>query len=128
MLDVDHFKKINDTHGHPAGDAVLIGLANLITTALRTEDVFARYGGEEFAILLRDTPLAQAEQLAERIRALVEAARFAFEDLIIPVTISLGVTALPERTPATTLEFVSDADDALYAAKHAGRNRVVSAA
>jgi diguanylate cyclase (GGDEF)-like protein len=127
MLDVDHFKKINDTHGHPAGDYVLVKLAQLIASTLRTEDVFARYGGEEFSILLRGTSLNQAEQLGERIRGLLEQERFEFDGVHIPVTVSVGVTALPERAAETALAFIGDADDALYAAKHSGRNRVVCA-
>jgi len=128
MLDVDHFKNVNDTLGHPAGDHVLIKLAQVVSSTLRVEDMFARYGGEEFAVLCRGTTLEQAEVLAERIRATVEAADFTFEDRPIRVTVSLGVTAFPARPAESVLALIGDADEALYAAKRAGRNRVVSAA
>ena len=126
MIDVDHFKRINDTMGHPAGDAVLIKLAQVVQGTLRAEDMFARYGGEEFAVLCRGSTLAQTAVLAERIRATVEHATFEFDGTRIPVTCSLGVTSLQERPAASVLEFVSNADEALYEAKRGGRNRVVS--
>jgi two-component system, cell cycle response regulator len=126
MLDVDHFKRVNDTLGHPAGDAVLIKLAQIVQATLRTEDMFARYGGEEFAVLCRGSNLSQAAILAERIRATVEETTFEFDGTVIPVTCSLGVTSLQERPAASVLEFVGNADEALYEAKRLGRNRVVS--
>ncbi len=128
MLDLDHFKNINDTHGHPAGDHVLIHMALLVQGILRAEDMFARYGGEEFAVLCRGSSLPQVAVLAERIRATIEAAVFDFEGTIIPVTCSIGVTSLQECPAASVLEFVSNADAALYEAKRSGRNRVVSSA
>ena len=127
MMDVDHFKRINDTMGHPAGDHVLIKLVQVVSAILRVEDLFARYGGEEFAVLCRGATLEQAEVLAERIRATVEQAPFGFDDKAIAVTVSIGVTAFPTRPAPSVLAFISDADEALYAAKRAGRNRVVSA-
>ena len=126
MLDVDHFKKINDTHGHPAGDYVLVRLSQIVQAILRAEDMFARYGGEEFAVLCRGSSLAQVAILAERIRGTIEESVFEFDGETIPVTCSLGVTSLQERPAASVLEFVGNADEALYAAKHAGRNRVVT--
>ena len=124
LFDIDFFKKINDTYGHLAGDAVLVQLSSIIQSMLRTEDVFARYGGEEFAILARGTSLAKAATLAERIRARVEETHFAFESARIPVTISVGVAGLPESQASTPQELVGDADSALYEAKRSGRNRV----
>lgn len=126
MIDVDHFKRVNDTMGHPAGDAVLIKLSQIVQATLRAEDMFARYGGEEFAVLCRGSSLAQTAILAERIRSTVERTPFEFDGKQIAVTCSLGVTSLMERPAATVLEFVKNADAALYEAKRGGRNRVVS--
>jgi two-component system cell cycle response regulator len=127
MIDVDHFKRVNDTHGHPAGDYVLAALATGIARALRTEDLFARYGGEEFAILCRNTPLESAALLGERLRELIESAVVEYHGTRIPVTISVGVAAFAEQADAAT-KLIGAADAALYAAKGAGRNRLVKAA
>ena len=127
-LDIDHFKAINDQHGHPAGDAVLRRMALLLEEEVRASDLLARVGGEEFAVLAVDTGLVEASQLAERLRAAVEnAGPFPVGRASIPVTISLGVVTrriqagevsrAPERLLAA-------ADDALYRAKRNGRNRV----
>jgi two-component system cell cycle response regulator len=126
LFDVDHFKKINDTYGHLAGDAVLQGIATRASAEVRQTDCFARYGGEEFALLLGDADLESAAVVAEKIRRLVEARPFTFEKLQIPVTSSFGVAALDEGLDAQGL--VQRADERLYAAKRGGRNRVVSAA
>jgi diguanylate cyclase (GGDEF)-like protein len=123
MFDVDHFKRINDGFGHPAGDAVLVTLAQRVSAAIRAEDVFARVGGEEFALVLRDLDLEHGTACAERIRKIVAATQFAFEGRTIPVTISLGVAELDDAHEAPA-HLVSAADRALYAAKHGGRNRV----
>jgi two-component system, cell cycle response regulator len=127
MIDVDHFKRVNDGHGHPAGDFVLSKLAQIIAGALRTEDLFVRYGGEEFAILCRGVKLDNASVLARRLRALIESSAFEFEGKRIPITVSIGVASCV-RTEDAGAQLVSDADAALYEAKHAGRNRVVSRA
>jgi two-component system cell cycle response regulator len=127
FLDIDHFKRINDVHGHQAGDHVLVQLGALALSMLGEEEVFARYGGEEFAVIARGMPLAAAEVLAERLRVAVEEQRFVFGDAPIPVTISVGVSYAPGLGIATTIDFVARADEALYAAKRAGRNRVVVA-
>jgi len=124
MFDIDHFKVVNDTHGHLAGDHVLKQLAALVKLRIRREDVLARYGGEEFGIILPEVDNASAIQFAEKIRGLVEAAEFRFEDTPIAVTISVGVTTLVGEQE-DVLEFVKLADDNLYAAKQAGRNRVM---
>ncbi len=124
MFDVDHFKRINDTFGHLAGDYVLSRLAQVAQGTLRTEDLFARYGGEEFAILCRGVPLASAAILGERIRGLVQTTNFVFETREIPVTVSVGVAAMPELSIEQPLELVGCADEALYEAKRTGRNRV----
>jgi len=125
MFDIDHFKQINDTFGHLAGDHVLKQLASLVRTKIRREDVFARYGGEEFAILLPEVPLKSASTTAEKIRKLVEEHPFRFEDETIPVTVSLGCATLTKDLQDTSA-LIKAADDRLYAAKHAGRNRVVA--
>lgn len=124
MFDVDHFKRVNDTYGHLAGDAVLVKLAGIAQSMVRTEDVLARYGGEEFAVICRGTPLLNASVLGERLRAAVEATVFDFGGQRLPVTISAGVAALPESPVQTTQELIGKADEALYEAKKSGRNRV----
>ncbi|RKH43055.1 GGDEF domain-containing protein [Corallococcus llansteffanensis] len=123
MLDLDHFKEVNDTFGHLAGDSVLKQLASTVRTRIRREDVFARYGGEEFAMLLPEISLGGARQLAEKVRKLVERQRFEFDKQVIPVTLSVGVATLePQHREAT--ELVRAADERLYEAKTQGRNRV----
>src|SRR5215831_1834560 len=123
FLDIDHFKKINDTHGHPAGDFVLSELSQMMTTLLRTEDVLARFGGEEFTILCRGSDLSGAKIVAERVRKAVEERKFSFGGKDIPVTISLGVAAIPESGISEHNAFLAAADKALYEAKRSGRNR-----
>ena len=124
MFDIDHFKKVNDTHGHQAGDLVLSELSTLLTGALRAEDVFARYGGEEFAVICRGTDLTQASIVGERMRKAVETHRFTFEGTPIPVTISVGIAGLPDPAVKDATDLVARADKALYQSKHGGRNRV----
>jgi two-component system cell cycle response regulator len=125
MVDVDHFKKINDAHGHLAGDHVLTSLAQLLTVAVRTEDLLARYGGEEFAILCRGTPIDHASILGQRLRASVESHVFEYRGERFPVTISVGVGSCSEETE-NAQQLIADADAALYEAKGGGRNRVVT--
>jgi two-component system cell cycle response regulator len=124
FLDIDHFKAINDRHGHQAGDHVLVQLATLAMSMLGEDDIFARYGGEEFAIIARGVDVAAAQVLSERIRSSVETHPFAFADTAIPVTISVGVSYAPGLGIATTVDLVARADEALYAAKRGGRNRI----
>jgi len=124
MFDIDHFKKVNDTHGHQAGDLVLSELATLLTGALRAEDVFARYGGEEFAVICRGTDLTQASIVGERMRKAVEKHRFVHEGTPIPVTISVGIAGMPDPAVKDATDLVARADKALYQSKHGGRNRV----
>jgi diguanylate cyclase (GGDEF)-like protein len=123
IVDIDHFKRVNDTLGHLAGDAVLSAVAGVLQGALRSEDVLTRYGGEEFAVLCRDTSPEQAVVIAERLRVGVESAPIAFDGKSVPVTISAGVgsRSLGADTPE---ELVAMADQALYEAKRSGRNRV----
>jgi two-component system, cell cycle response regulator len=124
FIDIDHFKRINDVHGHQAGDHVLVQLATLVSTMLREDDVFARYGGEEFAIIARGVEIDAAQALSERIRASVETHPFVFGDAAIPVTVSVGVSRAPGLAIGTPVDLVARADEALYAAKREGRNRV----
>ena len=124
MFDIDHFKKVNDTHGHQAGDLVLSEISTLLTAALRAEDVFARYGGGEFAVICRGTDVAQAQVVGERLRTAVKKHRFVHEGTSIPVTISIGIAALPDPAVKDATDLVSRADKALHQSKHGGRNRV----
>lgn len=127
ILDIDYFKKINDTYGHPAGDAVLIELVNRIQLRLRPSDVLCRFGGEEFVIILRATPMPIAARLAERLRQAVRKQGFPGAQQSIPVTASIGCASIDccgdDPTPAA---LVAIADRRLYAAKNGGRDRVVA--
>lgn len=123
MLDVDHFKLINDSHGHPAGDHVLQRLSATIMASLRTEDAFCRVGGEEFAVIMRDCTEPEAMQLAERLRRLVASTQFVYGGKTLPVTISLGVSSIDPNRHPRTIELVEEADRCLYEAKRRGRNR-----
>ncbi len=126
MFDLDHFKKVNDTYGHQAGDAVLIETCRMVMTSLRAEDILSRYGGEEFAISARGIDIAAASQLAERLRR-NSARTIQFERHQIPVTASLGCAALSELgTNQSPEALIAIADRRLYLAKTGGRNRVVS--
>jgi diguanylate cyclase (GGDEF)-like protein len=125
MFDIDHFKKINDFHGHLAGDFVLKELARIVQSRIRRDEVFARYGGEEFAIVLPETNLEGARALAEGLREKVEASKFVFQNETIRVTISIGVATLTDQDRAS-MDLIKHADQKLYDAKRGGRNRVVS--
>jgi len=154
MLDIDHFKRVNDSYGHPVGDEVLRGLALVLVNQTRTIDIVCRYGGEEFAALLPETDLDAAHQVAERLREVVAHTGFhrltpnptgdaptagatagatasdaadSVEDDQLHCTISLGVASYDGTQFLSAEQFVEAADRALYAAKHGGRNRVVIA-
>jgi diguanylate cyclase (GGDEF)-like protein len=124
MLDIDHFKKINDDYGHPVGDHVLATLGQIVNGNLRTEDVFARYGGEEFAVLCRATTADNALALAERLRTQIAGHTFKHHGRALPVTVSIGVASWFEQ-PDSVTQLIADADAALYKAKETGRNRTV---
>ena len=126
FFDVDHFKKVNDTYGHQAGDAVLVGLASAIRSMIRNEDVFARYGGEEFALILRGIDGVGAGAVGERLRERVEAMRVPHEGKVLSVTVSVGCSSFAELDEKTPEALVGTADKRLYTAKRTGRNRVVS--
>ncbi|HEX8911201.1 MAG TPA: diguanylate cyclase [Humisphaera sp.] len=125
MVDVDHFKSINDRHGHPFGDEVIRRVAEALSAACRREDVACRYGGEEFAVLCPGVPASGAEVLGERVRREVEGLALDGPDGAVRVTASIGVAERRAGTPPTDL--VSAADAALYDAKRGGRNRVCAA-
>jgi len=126
MFDVDFFKKVNDTYGHPAGDQVLVRIARTVTGMIRTEDVFARYGGEEFALILRGVSVSGAAALAERLRGAVEALSIPSDKGTIRVTVSAGCAGVSGSAEVSAEDLVGAADKRLYAAKHGGRNRVRS--
>jgi two-component system, cell cycle response regulator len=128
MVDVDHFKAINDKHGHPGGDYVLTTLAQIVMGALRTEDIFARFGGEEFAILCRNVKTENACVLGNRLRSLIESCEFVYRKEPISVTVSIGVASCAYQNHEDPGVIIADADAALYEAKRAGRNRVLAAA
>ncbi len=125
LLDIDHFKRINDTWGHPCGDAALRAVAHCIAETIRGSDILFRYGGEEFVILLSDTDAQGALQLAERIRQALERLECDYDNQSIRLTASLGIATLQDNEAAHAL--LKRADDALYQAKATGRNRVVLA-
>lgn len=127
LLDIDHFKSVNDRYGHQAGDQVLKSVAAVVRSQLRTEDAFARYGGEEFVIVLRDTTVAQAALVAERVRDRISKTQVEIGSGAIAVTVSAGCASLACALGASTEELVGVADRRLYKAKRGGRNRVVSA-
>ena len=125
VLDIDHFKQINDRHGHAAGDAVLVAFTQAVSSVLRPEDLFGRTGGEEFAIVLNGMSGAQASVVAERIRRAVKMAQPIVGSTEIPITVSIGI-ATSEHNPSGNLDtLMGQADDALYEAKRGGRDRVV---
>jgi len=130
LIDIDHFKRVNDIYGHQVGDLVLEGMAQLIAATLRTTDVVARYGGEEIMVIAPNTPLNTATELAERLRKVVETASFEIpaeldlDIMALGVMISIGVASFGGDTK-TVQDLIQNADKALYRAKSEGRNRVV---
>jgi diguanylate cyclase (GGDEF)-like protein len=128
MIDIDHFKRINDAYGHPAGDAVLVRLASTLVAAVRSHDVVTRYGGEEFGVILIEAAGADAELVSNRLRERVQLQRFELpalageRPLTVNCTLSIGIASY--RKGDTSASLVQRADTALYEAKNAGRNRV----
>ena len=127
LLDIDHFKKINDTYGHKAGDVVLSETAALIRSEIRSDDVFIRYGGEEFLLFVyrKDKNQQLAKNIAYRIKDKIQEHEFRYEDLVLRATVSIGVNCFAEEFPKVS-DAIKYADDMLYAAKRNGRNQVVS--
>jgi diguanylate cyclase (GGDEF)-like protein len=124
LCDIDHFKKVNDTYGHPFGDEALRAVAKVLRDSVRTIDLAARYGGEEFTIILENTGCKGALLLAERIRSQIETLRLCCGTTPVPLTMSLGIAIFPEHSSDTT-SLIAKADQALYAAKENGRNQVL---
>jgi two-component system, cell cycle response regulator len=126
LLDLDHFKRVNDTHGHQAGDAVLRVVAAQVSRLIRAEDVFARYGGEEFVVVVRGIAHPNVALFAERIRKAVEQLQIPVRDLRLRASVSLGVATLSECDGPSVESLLQLADERMYQAKVGGRNRVVS--
>lgn len=125
LFDIDHFKQVNDTHGHPAGDMVLMNISRAVCSAVRPSDIVARYGGEEFAVILPETNAAGVKVFAARLRRCVEGIATLVEGQLIYVTISAGATTFTTETPHTTKDMLIDAADrGLYTSKQNGRNQV----
>lgn len=124
LLDIDHFKKVNDTYGHHAGDEVLVRIAQLLSQLMRAADTVARFGGEEFVALLPETNKLGAAVLGERIRATIEREQIVVAGQHIPVTVSIGIATLPANDLETIDQLLRVADQRLYLAKHNGRNRI----
>lgn len=127
MIDIDHFKRLNDTHGHQAGDQVLKGLGKVLKNCVRLTDIIARYGGEEFVIVMPETDAEGMAVVAERIRSSVESMETMYAGSVIKVTVSIGVASYPDGDIRSEDELVKAADKALYVAKDQGRNRIVVA-
>jgi two-component system cell cycle response regulator len=127
MIDVDHFKQLNDTYGHQAGDHVLVRLSALLMQSVRKNDIVGRYGGEEIALILPETGLHGARILAERIRIAIAEQRIVWERELLNVTVSIGLASISVGQSETAEGLIRAADRALYRAKNAGRNCVVLA-
>ncbi len=128
LLDLDHFKQLNDTRGHQFGDLALRAFAQRIQCAVRSYDTFGRYGGEEFLILAPGCGEQDLVRQAERLRAAVAASPFDIDGCAIPLTVSIGASSVEPGMRASSIDLIRAADDALYEAKRTGRNRVVSRA
>jgi len=126
MFDLDHFKKVNDTHGHLVGDHVLTTLAAAIDASIRGEDLFARYGGEEFVILSRGIDSASSKLFATRLRDVLVRTDFTYRGLPLRVTVSMGIATIPDPTITSPEQLIEAADQALYEAKRQGRDRIVA--
>jgi diguanylate cyclase (GGDEF)-like protein len=122
MADIDHFKRVNDTYGHQAGDEVLKKIANIMQKSIRKMDMAARYGGEEFVLYLHQVDREKAKQMAERLRLIIEQTRFEFGGKEVGITASLGIACYPSDGRETR-DLLERADEALYRSKQGGRNR-----
>jgi diguanylate cyclase (GGDEF)-like protein len=125
MIDIDYFKKINDTYGHAAGDEALRKLADQIRQALRTTDILGRYGGEEFVVLMPETDLASGHKIAERLLHMVRELNIRSDKTEFGITISVGLAEQSQANAQTLDDLIDQADKALYTAKQSGRNQVV---
>jgi diguanylate cyclase (GGDEF)-like protein len=126
LIDIDYFKRVNDTAGHIAGDEVLRQIAGCIQAAVRTVDIVSRYGGEEFVVILPETSPEGAATFAERLRMGIEAHLFTMGSLEIRLTVSIGISTFPAADISSADDFIARADQAMYRAKQDGRNQVRS--
>ena len=124
MVDADHFKRVNDTWGHQCGDMVLKEIARILKEEKRESDLLARYGGEEFVLLLSGIGVEDAKKSAERLRMAIERHRFSWKDIVIPVTISLGLASCQGESIGKIEDLIAECDRLLYIAKESGRNQV----
>ncbi len=122
MVDIDRFKLVNDTYGHPVGDEALVHLVRIIKDSVRMQDLYGRYGGEEFTILLAETSPEEAIEIAERLREKIAASSLRIQNNTIKMTVSIGVASAKGEDKPTLENLINDADEAMYAAKNAGRN------
>ncbi len=125
MMDLDYFKRINDTYGHLAGDMVLCEIGTMLKAYIRQSDLACRYGGEEFAVILPNTQPEEAHGVCERFRQMVSQHQFTYNSYLLRTTISIGIASFNPSNPQISLDLIVGADNALYQAKEAGRNRVV---
>ena len=121
MFDIDHFKQVNDTYGHPAGDKIITLVGDTLRKVMRKTDIAGRYGGEEFGVILTDTDSEHAKIFCERLRTAIEALKPVVDGVEIPFTVSLGVAELDDQT-ASAKDWLANTDQALYQSKHNGRN------
>ena len=124
VIDLDHFKRVNDSLGHEAGDQVLKATAHFLEGQVRQDDILARFGGEEFVILMRDTPMDTAQRVADRIRMLLATQPFSYEDTQLGITASIGLASMGEPSVGSAMDLFLQADSRLYEAKRSGRNQV----
>lgn len=125
MFDIDHFKSVNDTYGHTVGDKIIVSVARIAKAALREGDILLRYGGEEFLIIMPGASIHDSEFVAQRVRRMIEEAKTTAGGQQIGVTVSIGAASFPETDVEDEMQLVTQADTALYEAKHSGRNCVV---
>jgi diguanylate cyclase (GGDEF)-like protein len=125
MLDIDHFKDVNDTYGHSVGDQALRHLVKICRDNLREEDIFARYGGEEFCALLPETDASTAKEVAERLRYNIESTPMELDEQLLHLSVSIGLSGIDARQETDIEPWLERADQAMYRAKEQGRNRVV---
>ena len=126
LFDIDHFKSVNEEHGHLGGDFALRELSSCVRSVIRKEELFARYGGEEFVLVLPESSMEDAIGVGERVRAMVENHTFEFEEKSFHLTVSLGVAGTTGGEPLTPVELIRQADERLFNAKRQGRNKVVA--
>lgn len=122
MLDCDHFKRINDCYGHTSGDKVLVSLANTLYKSVQSTDIACRFGGEEFCLILPNTGISHAYEIAERIRTNIQKTLFTFQDQKVNVTVSCGVAHTESEDDKSAIKLLNEADEALYTSKEYGRN------